>query len=150
MKVKIDDKDLMILGALYVDARKRLAELSNVVGISITAVRNRITKLIRHRIITGFYIDVDFSKLGYGVHALSGAKIEPRFREEIVKSLLASKKVLNVYEVTGDFDLLIEIIAKDIDDLRKFLTVDIFRIPGVKKTNTMIILKKYKRRSLPI
>ena len=67
-----------------------------------------------------------------------------------MKSLLASKKVLNVYEVTGDFDLLIEIIAKDIDDLRKFLTMDIFRIPGVKKTNTMIILKKYRRRSLPI
>lgn len=72
--MKIDNKDLMMLGALYMDARKRLIELSNAMSISITAVKSRISNLIRHRIVTGFYINVDFSKLGYGVHALSYVK----------------------------------------------------------------------------
>lgn len=147
-KIKIDDKDLMIIKLLYRDARKHLAELSDITGISITAVRNRLSKLIRHGIITGFHAELDFNKLGYGIHALTGVRIEPRFRDEIIKTLLTNKRVLSLYEVTGDFDLLVEVIARDIIDLREFLTTDMFEIPGIKKTNTMIILKRHKRYDL--
>ncbi len=141
--LRIDNIDLMILKALYRNARITLTELSSLTGISITAVRNRLDKLMRYGVILGFYSDIDFSKLGYSIRAFTGIKAEPRCRRDVIKYLLTNPRVLRVHEVTGDFDLLVEFIAKDLNDLREFLTTDMVQMPGVIKTNTMIILRSY-------
>lgn len=143
-KVRIDKKDLLILKILYKNARALLSDLANATNISITAVRNRVLKLLKHKIILGFHADIDFSKIGYNVHAFTGIKIEPKFREKIISNLIHNWRVLKLHEVTGEFDLIVELIAKDLTDLREFLTTEMYSIPGIKKTYTMVILKTFQ------
>jgi len=143
-KMRVDNTDIHIIRALYENSRISLSELAAMTGISITAVRNRLMKILRYGVIERFSSDIDFSKLGYNIHALTGIRIEPKFREEALRKLLRDWRVLKVYEVTGDFDVLAEIIAGDLLDLRDFLTTDMYAIPGIIKTNTMIILKSYQ------
>lgn len=142
-KVKVDNIDISIIRALYENSRISLSELSAMAGISITAVRNRLMKVLKYGIIKRFGSDIDFSKLGYQVHAFTGIRIEPRFREDAIRKLLDNWRVLKMYEVTGDFDIVAEIIAENLLDLREFLTTEMYAIPGIIKTNTMIILKSY-------
>ncbi len=143
-RAKIDNTDIVILKILHRNARVSLIELSRVTGISITAVRNRLMKLVKHGIIKSFSIDVDYEKLGYTVHALTGIRIEPQHREAIIRALVSNWRVLRLHEVTGDFDLVAEIVARDLSDLREFLTTEMYSIPGIKKTDTMIILRRHE------
>lgn len=143
-KVRLDEKDIQIIDALYKDARVSLSQLSNITKISITAIRNRLSKLLRHNIVLGFYADINFAKLGYDIHALVGIKVDFENRKDVIGALLSNDRVLNLYEVTGDFDIIVEVIAKGLGDLREFLTTEMYEVPGIKKTETMVILKKYR------
>ncbi|MCD6157246.1 MAG: Lrp/AsnC family transcriptional regulator, partial [Euryarchaeota archaeon] len=144
LRLRIDKKDLEIIDILYKNARATLSEIANLTRVSITAVRNRLSKLIRYGILQGFRADIDFSKLGLSVHALVGIKVDFETRKVVASKLLNNWRVLNLYEVTGEYDYIAEVIAKDLYDLREFLTTEMFEIPGIKKTETMVILKSHK------
>lgn len=143
-KVRIDGKDIQIIKILYTNARASLSQLSDTTKISITAVRNRISKLLRHGVLSGFYADVNFTKLGYEIHALVAIKADFEHRREVIRALLSNWRVLKLYEVTGEFDIVVEVIAKNLSDLREFLTTEMYKIPSIKKTETMVILKEYR------
>ncbi len=144
LRVRIDEKDMEIIDILYKNARATLSEIANYTKVSITAIRNRLSKLIRHGVLLGFRADIDFSKLGLSVHALVGIKVDFETRKIVANKLLSNWRIINLYEVTGDYDYIAEVVAKDLYDLREFLTTEMFEIQGIKKTETMVILKTYR------
>ncbi len=142
-RLKIDNIDLTIVKALYENSRISLSELSSLTGISITAVRSRLMKILKYGIIKRFSADVDFTKFGYNIHAMTKIKVHPKYMNNVISQLLNNWRVLRLYEITGDYDLLAEIVAKNVADLREFLTLEMYGIPGIVKTYTFIILKSY-------
>jgi len=79
------------------------------------------------------------------VLAITGINVDPNFRQDIIKELLAKELVRRVTEVTGRFDILIEFRFKSINELHDFISAHISRIEGIQYTETFIGMKKRAR-----
>jgi len=141
VKNKIDEIDLKILRILNQNARVSLSNIADELGMSITAVKKRISKLEKANVITGYYTGINPKKLGYNMIAIVGIRVEPEKREKIIQSLIRYEGIIELYEVTGSYDLIAKIVARDIEHLRDLLAVP--GIQGILGTESMIILSSY-------
>lgn len=64
--------------------------------------------------------------------------------DDVVKALSAFSNVEELYEVTGEFDVVSLVSAADIEEFRDFLKNKILKVPGVKSTVTSIVLSAPK------
>jgi len=81
----------------------------------------------------------DPAKLGYDLRALIGLKIELRRLEEIASTLRALDEVTFAGFVTGNFDILIQVVVRSQEALVEFLSVTLAKIDGVKSTETFVM-----------
>ncbi|MDK2982775.1 MAG: Lrp/AsnC family transcriptional regulator, regulator for asnA, asnC and gidA [Thermococcaceae archaeon] len=142
----IDEIDEKILAILKENSRVSLTSLSKMLGITTPAIKYRLEKLEKTGIIKRYSIEVDYEKLGYGIAAFVGINIDPSKRKKVISELLNTEEVLKIYEVTGEYDLLLEIRALDVSSLRKFLTLKLGSIKGILRTYTMTIVYEYEPR----
>ncbi|MDW8022094.1 MAG: Lrp/AsnC ligand binding domain-containing protein [Nitrososphaerota archaeon] len=82
------------------------------------------------------------------VTAIMHVFVESNQLEKVGRELTKLPEVVDVYEVTGEFDVVAIVVAKDISDFRNFLKDRVLRIPGVKSVVTSIVLHIYKREGV--
>jgi DNA-binding Lrp family transcriptional regulator len=70
--------------------------------------------------------------------------VESPALDEVVKALCRLPNVEEVYEVTGEFDIVSLVSASDIEEFRDFLKHKILKVPGIKSTITSIVLNAPK------
>ncbi|RLG07332.1 MAG: Lrp/AsnC family transcriptional regulator [Thaumarchaeota archaeon] len=80
-----------------------------------------------------------------GVRAFIHVFVESSQLEKVSREITKLPETVDVYEVTGEFDIIAIVIAESIEEFRNFLKDKILKIPGVKSTVTSIVLHTYKR-----
>ncbi len=134
----VDDIDERIMELLEEDARMTYVEIGKMVGLSEGAVRNRIQSLTSTGVITRFTIEKSTS---HGVSAVTMIAVDPSTPTyEVSKSVSELDGVERVYEVTGEYDILLVSSSVNIDGINQCIE-DIRKINGVEKTNTIIVLR---------
>ena len=134
----VDDIDEMIMELLEEDARMTYVETGKMVGLSEGAVRNRIQSLTSTGVIKRFTIEKSTS---HGVSAVTMLAVDPSTPTyEVSKSVSMLDGVERVYEVTGEYDILLVSSSVNIDGINQCIE-DIRKINGVEKTNTIIVLR---------
>ena len=78
------------------------------------------------------------------VQALVSIFTESPSMDEVVKALSKLDNLEQVYEVTGEFDIVALVSAPDLDGFRDTLTREIMKIKGVKSTMSSIVLDEHK------
>lgn len=145
--VKIDNKDREILQELIKNSKQTTGKLGKKLRIPITTIHNRIKKLEKAGIIINYTLNVNYKKLGRPIMAYVSATVDYKIDKKINQLSIAKKiRALDgVKEVTilaGGVDILIKVLAKDIDDLNNMVTVKLRNIQGIDKTQTMIVLQE--------
>jgi len=79
------------------------------------------------------------------LHAFVNIFVEASLMDEVIENLSKMDNVEEIYEVTGEFDIVTLIWASDIESLSDVLKNRIMKIKGIKSTVTSIILSPYKR-----
>jgi Lrp/AsnC family transcriptional regulator for asnA, asnC and gidA len=97
---------------------------------------------VRKKVIKKFTIEIDDSLLGIGVKASVGINRDPKFKIQIHKELLEIAEVVSIIEVTGRFDIMIRVYAKDLEDLHTVVIEKIGKIDGIQNTETFVELQK--------
>ncbi len=147
----LDQYDKKILMELEKDAKKPFSTIASELDISHTMVGQRVTRLKALNIIKGSTIILDESKVGFDWAAFSGVVLQEDSKtEDVIKQLKAIPEVLECYFVSGEYALLIRIVAKDREDMRKLLFEKIDTIPGVVKSESMIDLGCAFKRNVPL
>jgi len=80
-----------------------------------------------------------------GVTAIINVFVETELLEKVTDSITKFSEVIDVYEVTGEFDLVAMVKADTILDFRRFLKDKIMKMQGIKSTVTSIILYAHKK-----
>lgn len=148
----MDELDLAILRNLQVNARASVAEIAKAVGKPRTTVASRLEKLVESGVIKGFKTVLDLKRLGYSLTALVLLKVK-RSRPVAGKSnqlVLAEELVeRNSFDgvwieeahiITGQYDIVLKLRARSIEDLTKFLIVSLASFADVEQTETCISL----------
>jgi len=119
--VDLDDVDRCILYSLQQDARRMSANtIAERLDVSARTVRNRIDKLEESGVINGYRLDVDYEIAGYQLHTMVVCTAPIEGREEIAREAADVSGVVNVREImTGDQNLLVEVVGTDGDDLSR-------------------------------
>ena len=137
--MELDEKDKAILEILKRDSRKSFIDIGNILNMSEAAVRRRIKNLVDKGIIKSFTIEIE---RGYQVKALTFLSIDPNTPStEIINKLMKVKGIETIYEITGEYDAVAMIEVPDMHELNRCIEA-IRNIPGVKETNTAIILRQ--------
>jgi Lrp/AsnC family transcriptional regulator for asnA, asnC and gidA len=140
---ELSDLDKRIIEHLQEDGRRPFTQIAAALGVSEAAVRARTNRLVER----GFLQIVgvaDPEKLGFQ-QALIGVRCEPGRIVEVADALAALPEVDYVVVTTGRYDVLIETVSEDNEDLLRFLNERLQRIDGVRETETFTYLRLVKQ-----
>ena len=70
--------------------------------------------------------------------------VESALMDDVVAALIKLENLEELYEVTGEFDIVTLLSAKDIEEFRDVLKNKVMKIRGVKSTVSSVVLKAYK------
>jgi len=140
---EIDEVDFKILKELQKDGRISLAEISRRTKIPDSTVYDRISRLKEKGIIKGFTVILDDKKLGVKITAIVGIETRSENYNKVAKELSRIDEIIEVYGVTGEFDLMIKIKTNSIEDLNRILNV-IRSMKGVDDIFVMTVLETFK------
>lgn len=148
--MKLDTLDQGILAALQENGRVSLTAIAQRVNAAPATVHERLGKLRRSGVLQGFTVRLDASKLGYSVTALIHLTIElANDLERTLAELQAIPEVEEIHVVTGEYDLVVKIRARDTAHLQELLVSRVHRVTGFKRSATEICLTTPLERSGP-
>ena len=139
---RLDDLDMKLLFELTKDGNISVPILSKKLGINASVLYSRIKRLVKKKLIKKITIDIDNSLLGIGVKATVGINRDPKLKIEISKRLLVVDEITSISEVTGRFDIMVQIYAKDLENLHTVVIEKIGKIEGIQNTETFVELQK--------
>ncbi|CAD5244945.1 Lrp/AsnC family transcriptional regulator [Thermococcus camini] len=150
MRMGLDDTDRKILAILQKNSRTPLREISKEVGLAESTVYERIKKLKDRGIIKKFTVILDPDSLGFQILAFILIKSKAGMYAHVANELKRHPQIVEIYETTGDYDMLVKIRTGGSDELNEFLDT-IGEINGVEATHTMVVLKIHKETTeLPL
>ena len=135
---ELDKFDRAIIDLLMEDGRMSSAEIARRVGTSERSVRYRLDRLLRDGVIQVSAI-VHPKMVGFDVTADVWMEIEPGHVLEVARKMAELEQVSYVGCSTGEKDLSIQVYARNNQDLYRFVTEVIGNVPGVRKTNTILV-----------
>ena len=116
--------------------------LSTKLGVNASVLYSRIKRLMKKKLIKKFTIEIDNSLLGIGVKATVGINRDPKFKDSIHKKFMEITEVVSISEVTGRFDIMIHVYAKNLEALHSIVIEKIGKIEGVQNSETFVELQK--------
>ncbi len=123
MSQTLDDTDKAILNLLQDDATLPLKTVAEYVHVSIATAQRRIQALIDSGVITKQVAIVNPNKVGYGLTAIVMIEMErsnTSMQHRFERLMNAQPQVMSCYEVSGDFDFLLMVNAKNMIDYHQF------------------------------
>ncbi len=143
----MDDIDRSILVAFQANARRRNADLARDLSVAPSTMLERVRRLEERGYFKGFRATLDPEKLGYGVQALVSVSLAEHrtktirpFEEEVHEI----PYVRVCYHVSGRFDYILLVVAKNLDHLGSLVKQQIAALPGVGRTETFIVFSEIK------
>lgn len=140
---ELDEKDRLLLAALRADARMSLVELTRYVGLSRSAVHERIRRLEATGVIAGYTVKLGADRERPGVEALVAIGFQPgRNCDHIVPHLSGIPNVVTCWSLAGPTDLmlLVECASNaELDIIRR----QIATTPGIATVQTHVSLRTH-------
>jgi DNA-binding Lrp family transcriptional regulator len=145
----IDKIDKYILEQLNINGRISFANIAKEINLTDVAIKKRLDRLFQKGIIKSISTDIDYDILGFTEKAELLISVDPSKKKEILKKLTENEDIKEIYEVTGEYNIIIKVMALDKNDL-KILLDNIFKIDGITKISILTILEEYKKsKTLP-
>lgn len=140
---QLDDVSKAIIEQLQIDGRRSYSEIGKKVGLSEAAVRQRVQKLTDSGVMQVVAV-TDPMQLGFYRQAMLGIKCAGDVRA-LADMVTAMPEVDYVVMTAGTFDLLVEVICENDEQLITLLNERIRTLPGVTSTETFVYLKLHKQ-----
>ena len=151
---ELDRTDRRILDTLQRQGRLLMTELAQQVGLSTSPVTERVRRLEREGVITGYHARVDPAAVKASLLVfveISLAYKSGDIFEEFRRAALKLPNVLECHLVSGDFDYLLKARINEMASYRKLLGSTLLSLPHVRESKSYIVMEEVKETlSLPI
>jgi Lrp/AsnC family leucine-responsive transcriptional regulator len=117
----LDAVNLRLLAELVEDARLTQAELGRRVGLSAPAVAERLSRLERDGVISGYRTEVSPAALGYTLAAIVRMRPAPRQIPKVADVARETKEVVECHRVTGEDCFFVTVHVRDVQHLEEVI-----------------------------
>jgi len=136
LKNKVDILNLKILECLQLNARESFVSIGKKVGLTPPAVAERVKKMEDLCIIEGYKTIVSHSKVGLQLKAIVALRAFVGKLKPLLNKVSSFEEVVNCYRITGNENIIMEVVLKDQSHLEQFIDTLI----SYGETRTHIIL----------
>jgi Lrp/AsnC family transcriptional regulator, regulator for asnA, asnC and gidA len=146
MVIELDDKDEAILHSLESDSRKGTQAIADSLAMPRVTVHDRIRRLKEKGVIKRFTIQREPRAVGLDLRAFLFVRCESGQvdRRDVAEQLVTLPFCIRVSIITGDWDLLVEVVASSMDTLGDAILDRVSKIVGVSGTQTMISFYEFE------
>jgi Lrp/AsnC family transcriptional regulator for asnA, asnC and gidA len=133
------------------DAGISYADLGKQLFVSGGTIHVRIKKLQEIGIVKGTKLNVDLKLLGYDITAFVGIYLEKSsLYDQVAEDLKQIPEIVRLNYTTGNYSMFLEVVAKDINQLKFVLHDQLQKIKGIERTETLISLEESFNRNVPV
>ena len=154
MPLDLDRIDKALLIALQDNARLTNAELADSVALTTSPCWRRVKILEESGVITGYQAILSPKALGYGVTAFVSVMMESHSQDTaraFEQRLLEIPEIVACHNVSGRYDFLLEVLAKDLESFGEFAREVLQTLPAVKEIYSSFSFKSVKPlRQIPV
>ncbi|WP_426430699.1 Lrp/AsnC family transcriptional regulator [Winogradskyella sp. HB-48] len=143
----LDEIDKELLKLLQKDSKQTNKALSNALGLSVTAVYERIRKLEKNGIINNYVALIDKKKVDKAFVAFCHVKLVQHSQDYVMKFEREVRKldeVLECYHISGDYDYLLKVLVEDMEAFRDFMVKKLTNIDHIGSTHSMFMINEVK------
>lgn len=152
--MKFNETDLRLLNLLQADCKKTTKEYAHSLGLSTTAVYERIKRLEKTRTVTNYVALVDKYHVERSFTVYCHVKLVQHTRDNILqfeREVLKLEEVVECYHLSGDYDYLLKILVKDMEAYRDFMVSKLTAINHIGSTQSSFSIKEVKHTtSIPL
>jgi Lrp/AsnC family leucine-responsive transcriptional regulator len=141
----LDAIDRELIALLQADDRLSVAEMGKRLNAPPSTLNDRIRRLVRTGIITGFHAHVAAEKVGLDLLAFVFVGwSDPNTERLFLNRIAGAPQVLECHHITGAWNYLMKVRLPRTRDLESFLAGVVKDVPGLQRTETMIVLSSSK------
>lgn len=145
--MQLDEKDKKLLLLLQENSKRTTKALASALNLSVTAVFERVKKLEKQKVIKQYVALVDKAKVNRDFIVLCHVKLVQHRKEYISyfeKEIVKFPEVMECFHVSGDYDYILKICVKDIQDYREFMVTKLTGLEHIASTQSSFTIKEVK------
>jgi DNA-binding Lrp family transcriptional regulator len=123
LPIHLDERDLAILRILQQNARATVKEIADQINLSTTPVHERIKRLESQGVIKQYATLLQPSKVQKGLMVICYVSLKQHNKSagaKFIKSILEMPEVIECYNISGEFDFMLKVVAEHMDDYYHF------------------------------
>ena len=145
--MNLNNEDIKIINVLKKDSSLSIRKIASMTNIPVTTVHSHIRKLRKQGIIKRYTVELDMAKLGKPISAVILLNVNPAYlqkhstnQESIAGELIKHELVEKAISITGRYDFMLVVRAKDIDEINKYLMNVLRRHEAIQRSETFVEL----------
>jgi Lrp/AsnC family leucine-responsive transcriptional regulator len=145
--MKLDNTDKKLINLLQEDSKRTNKQLSLLLNLSVTAVFERIKKLERLEVITRYIAQINPKKVDKSFIVFCQVKLIQHSREYLSvfeSEILKLDEVSECFHISGDYDYVLKIYVKDMEEYREFMVNKLTTIKHIGSTQSSFMIGEVK------
>jgi DNA-binding Lrp family transcriptional regulator len=147
MELHLDQIDKKILSILSTNSKMGNKEIAAEIGLSVTPTFERIKRLERHGVIKNYVAILDKKKIDKGLHVLCQVSLKAHNLDLLLgfeNEIIHLNEVNSCYHIAGNYDYLLSIEVKDMDEYQDFLKQKLASIPNIANVQSSFVMSTLK------
>jgi Lrp/AsnC family transcriptional regulator for asnA, asnC and gidA len=136
----LDDNDRFIIEAMRQDGRVAFAQIAQQLNVSPGMIRVRYNRMVKMGLLRVVAVTNPL-RMGYTTMTMIGIRTEGDKMLAVAEKVAEFDEVIYLIVVSGRFDIMAEVVCRDHADLLRFLTERLYKVEGVRESETFVHLK---------
>jgi DNA-binding Lrp family transcriptional regulator len=144
----LDEKDLAILRLLQENARFTVKEIAARIHLSTTPVHERIKRMEESGVIRQYATLVDPAKVGRGLTVICYVSLRQHSKTagaKFIKTIQEMEEVIECYNISGEFDFMLKIVAENMDRYYDFHVNRLGQIENMGNIQSVFVMGVIKQ-----
>jgi DNA-binding Lrp family transcriptional regulator len=141
--INLDDTDKALIALLRDNARATVASLAQQLKVARGTVQNRLARLEREGVITGYTVRLKPQAEAHQIRALMTIAVEGNRGAEVLRTLRGQPHVVALHTTNGRWDIVAELQTANLEAFDRVLS-SIRLIDGIASTETSLLLSTHK------
>lgn len=139
----LDEKDYDILKLIEENAKLTVREIAVQINLSPTPTHERIKRMEKSGVIKHYAAILDKKKVNKGIMVLCMVTLRKHNKKsgaEFINAVLQFSEVLECYNISGDFDFMLKIVAESMDSYHHFFVNQLTEVKGIGQTKSIFVM----------